>query len=71
MGLNEDILADVAAIKASNLKIRADIAKLSAGIPAGGLTADEAANLKSELDKLVTDAADIDALTPEDPAPVA
>lgn len=63
---NDEILVIVNEVKATQAKIRADIARLAGGINPNGLTAAEAANLKTELLAIASEAKAIDDLTPEE-----
>lgn len=57
----------IAQLKGSLAAIRADVKRLADKVPAtGGLTAEEAAELKADLTTVAGDAADIDAQTAED-----
>lgn len=66
MSVADDLKALAAQAKVSLDNIKLDVAKLANGIPEGGLTAAEAQELKAQLTDLAGEAADIDALTPND-----
>ena len=66
MSVADDLKALATQAKTSLDNIKADIAKLAGGIPEGGLSAAEAQELKAQLTDLAGEAADIDALTPND-----
>jgi len=66
MSVAEDLKALATQAKASLDNIKLDVAKLAGGINPDGLTAQEAQDLKAQLTEIAGEAADIDALTPND-----
>lgn len=62
--------AEAAKTRASLQKIREDIARIAGGIvPSGGLTEEEALDLKADLEGLAGEAAGLDAENPEPEEP--